>query len=204
MRFIFSRLFGVLSFVGIVLLSFVSTAFAAGAAAPDDNGIGELARPVYDAIMSGHYLAATALALALAIALAKRYAPGKLGTFLHSDPGGALAALGMAFFGAVATATAGGVGWGAFSWAMLGTAAKLAALAAGGYALIKKLVIEPFKASSWYQTKAPMWLKSALQFVLWMFDKPNAGVEATKAGDEAVAANPAGGTEAVVGKPETF
>lgn len=188
-----------LSLCLIMLFAFATTAFAAGAVAPDDGSLLDLARPVYDAIMGGHYIAAAAFALVLAVALVRRYAPdkSKVQTFVHSDAGAAVTTLLMAFGGAMATATLGGAAW---HWAMLWTSATVAFAAAGSYAIIKKLVIEPLQASAWY-AKAPAWLKAALQVVFWLFDKPDAVKAAEAAGDAAVAAKPGQGLAAVAGKP---
>lgn len=202
-----NQLFAMLSVVGLMLFSFVATAFAAGAATPDDGSLLDLARPVFDQIMKGHYIAAAAFALVLAVALVKRYHffGAKFDAFVHSDAGGALTTLVMSFGGAVATATMGDAPW---HWSMLWMSATVAFAAAGGYTIVKKLLVEPLRASTWYQTKAPEWFKAAMQVVLWIFDKKNAGADvqtdATKAGDAAVAANPPGGADAVVGKPEEF
>lgn len=199
------NILAMLSVVGLMLISFVATAFAAGAATPDDGSLLDLARPVFDEIMKGHYIAAAAFSLVLAVALFKRYAPGKLGAFAHSDAGGALTTLLMSFGGAVATATMGGATW---HWSMLWMSATVAFAAAGGYTMLKILIVEPLRASAWYKNKAPAWFKAALQVVFWVFDKrepaADAAADATKAGDDAVAANPPGGAESVVGKPEEF
>lgn len=207
---VLARIGAVLGLTMILLISFRAVSFAAGGAMPDDNGsLLEQARPIFDTIMAGHYLAGAAFALALAVALAKRWAPGKAGAFLHTDVGGTLATLVMSFFGAAATSLAAYKGFAGFSPAMLVTSAKVAAMAAGGYALIKKLIVEPFRASSWY-AKSPAWVKAGLQLVMWLFDKRAAQAEviadAEKAGEDAVKANPSGGTDSPsnLGKPDTF
>lgn len=192
----------------VALVSFIATAFAAGATVPEDGSIIDLARPVWDAIMAGHYVAGAALALCLTLALAKRYAPGKAGAFLNSDAGGALSLLGMAFFGAIATGTIAGEGWGGLSWGLALASAKVAAVAAGGFAIVKKLIVEPIRNSDWY-LNTPAWLKSLLQVVFWIFDKQTATdeviAEAEKAGEDAVKANPGTGAAKVIGRdPEKF
>lgn len=184
--------------VAAFLVSFTGTAYGAQAISPEDGSIIDLARPVFDQIMAGHWLAATALALVLAVALLKRYAPGKLGELVHSDAGGALSTLLMAFGGALATATMGGAAW---SWSMLWTALTVAVTAAGGYSLIKKLLVEPILKP--LAANGPLWLKPILAVVLWIFDKKDSGTieaEAKAAGDAAVAANPAPGADGVVGE----
>lgn len=189
----------------IMLVSFTATAFAAGAAAGPEESLLELLRPVYEAFASGHYVAAGALAVVLAVAALKRYAPGRAGAFLHSDVGGVTATLVVSFAGAIAAATGGGQAW---TWSIAWNAGGIAFAAAGGYAMIKKLIVEPLLASSWYQTRAPAWVKAIAKAVLWIFDKPAAGAEvireAEAAGADAVKANPSGGANAIAGEPEKF
>lgn len=187
-----------LASIGVFILAFTATAHASQAVAPDDGSLLDLARPIFDQVMAGHYIAATALALVFCVALAKRYAPGRVGDFIHSDPGGALATLLMAFGGALATATMGGAPW---TWGMLWAALTVAFAAAGGYALIKKLIVEPIRNSAWYRNRAPMWAKAALQVVFWMFDKKAVETDATKAGQDAVDAKPSTGVDGVLGNP---
>lgn len=195
----------VLALVAIMLVSFTATAFAAGAATNPEDSLLELLRPVYDAFAAGHYVAAGALAVVLAVAALKRYAPGRLGAFLKSDPGGVLATLAVSFAGAVAASTADGQAW---AWGIAWRAGGIAFAAAGGYAMIKKLAVEPLLASSWYQTRAPAWFRAAMRVVLWIFDKPAATAEvireAEAAGEDAVEASPSAGAEGIAGRPEKF
>lgn len=188
-----------LGFLGVVLLGFTVSAHAAGAVSPDDGNLLDLARPVFDEVMKGHYIAATALALILAVALVKRYAPGSIGKFVHSDMGGSLTTMLMAMAGAVATATVGGA---AFSWGILTTALTVGIAAMGGYTAIKRLVIEPLLRP--LAAKAPAWAQPIFSLVLWIFDRrfqddPVKTAEA--AGNAAVAASPSTGADAVAGQP---
>jgi len=195
----------VVMLAAIMLVSFTATAFAAGAATGDDGSILDLLRPVYDAFRDGHYVAAGALAVVLLVALIKRYAPGKIGDFVHSDAGGAATTLMISFAGTIAAATGAGQPW---TWSILWISGGIAFAAAGGYAVMKKLVIEPMLASSWYQDKVPSWAKAMLAVVLWVFDSragaDQAIAKAEKDGADAVAANPGTGADAVAGKPEKF
>ncbi len=188
-----------LGFLGVLLAGFVMSAHAAQAVAPDDGTLLDLARPIFDEIMKGHYIASAALALILAVALVKRYAPGKFGTFVHSDAGGSLTTLLMAFGGALATATMGGAMW---TWGMLPAAGQVAFFAAGGYVLIKKLIVEPLLKP--LAAKAPAWMQPLFAMVFWAFDRKvsetDALAGAKTAGDTAVLANPAGGVDAVTGE----
>ena len=195
-----------LAFIGLV--AFGATAFAAGVMTPDaSESITDLARPVYDAIVAGHYIASIALALVLTVALMRRYARGRFSVFLHSDIGGALATLLVAFFGAIAAGAVAGEGWGGLSVGLLIGSSKLAAMAAGGYTLIKKLIVDPIQASNWY-SNIPAWLRSILQVAFWVFDKQSSGeaaiAEAETVGAAAVASKPGAGTSASVDPFEKF
>jgi len=192
------RVIKIVSFAILALLGvFTATAFAANAVSPDDQSWLELLKPVYEAFMRGEKLYAGMLALVAAVALTKRYAPEKWGIakFVHSDPGGALLTLVASFGGAMATAISAGSLPG---WAMAKTAMLIAVGAAGGYSIIKKLLVEPFLRP--WAAKAPAWLRIPLNAVLWIFDRPMPVAKAEAAGQAAVDANPAGGVEAVTGK----
>jgi len=181
------------------LVAFAGVSHAATTAEPTDGSLLDLLKPVYDAFVAGNKIYAGALALVAALALLKRYAPGKFGAWLGTDIGGTLMALATSFFGAIATAFASGNT--PFSMGLVWTAAHIAAVAAGGYAIIKKLVYNPLIASTWYQTKAPIWAKTAIGMIGWIFEDSPAVTAAKAAGDAAVAANPAPGVAADVGKP---
>lgn len=185
---------------GVAVVGFTASAQTAQAAT-DDGNLLDLARPVFDEVMKGHYIAATALALVLTVALIKRYAPGKFGEFVHSDVGGSLTTLLASFGGALATATIGGAPW---SWSMLWAAGGIAVTAAGGYSLIKKLIVEPLLKP--LMPKLPAWAQPVLGIVLWIFDKPvsaaDAEASAKVAGDAAVALNPPSGADGVTGAPK--
>lgn len=188
-----------LGFAGVLLAGFLVSAHAAQVASPDEGSLLDLARPVFDEIMKGHYIAAAALALILVVALIKRYAPGKFGDFVHSDAGGSLTTLLMAFGGALATATMGGAAW---TWGMLPAAGKVAFFAAGGYVLLKKLIVEPILKP--LSTKTPAWMAPLWGLLFFAFDRKvseaDALAGAKAAGDAAVLASPAGGVDAVVGE----
>jgi hypothetical protein len=128
------------------------------------------------------------LALVLAVAAAKRYAPGKVGAWMATDVGGTATTLVMSFAGALATtlSTGGGV-----TWAMAKSAGLIAVGAAGGYAMIKKLVIEPFLKP--LSKKAPAWAQPIFQIVFWIFDRKTPVEKAEVAGEAAVVAKPAPG-----------
>lgn len=175
---------------------FTATAFAAAAAAPESESLLEMLRPVWEAFSQGKQLHAGMLALVVVIAAMKRYAPGKLGVWLATDIGGALTTLGMAFGASMAAATVDGAG---LSAAMVKSALGIAVGAAGGYSLVKKLVIEPFLKP--WSKKLPAWTAPIFAVVFWFFDKKSPVETAEAAGDEAVAKKPAEGVKSVAGAP---
>jgi hypothetical protein len=198
MRKLIAPLSALLGVCGVALIGFFATANAAQNMAPEDGNLFDLARPIFDQIMAGHYVAAAAFSLVLSVALVKRYAPGKFGEFVHSDPGGALTTLLMAFGGALATATMGGAPW---TWAMMWTALMVGVAAMGGYTAIKKLFVEPLLRP--LMAKAPMWMQPLFALVMWIFDKPMAATKSAEAaGTVAVAENPGTGVAAVTGEPK--
>ncbi len=188
----------------IGLASFGATAYAADSVAGAEASILDLLKPVYDAFRSGNYVSAGALAVILVVALLRRYAPGRIGKVMRSNFGGALSTFLVAGAGSLAASAANGI----WNWQMLSTAGGIAVTAVGGYTVIKKLVVDQLLASTWYNTKAPAWLKAALRVVLWIFDKPTADADtiaaAEKAGKDAVAAKPSAGADGVVGPSEKF
>jgi hypothetical protein len=184
---------------GFAAAAFASTsvAVAAAPAATPDPGLLDLARPVYEAVLHGQWYLAAALALVLVVALVRRYAGPRV-PFLHSDAGGALLALVGSYGGAVATALA--AGGAVFSAHLAWVALTVAIAAAGGYSLIKKLIITPFLVP--WAAKAPAWLKPLLAIVIWIFERPDPVSQATAAGDAAVAAHPSTGVGGILGKAD--
>lgn len=176
-------------FLTVASISFFGTgvAFAAG----EDGNLLDLARPVFDAVMSGHYAYAAALALVLAVALARRYG-AKQWPWLAGDVGGTLLVLVGSFGGAAATALTGGA---AVSLGLVWTSIQVAAGASGGYTMIKRLVI-PTLAK--LVSKLPPLFQKPFKLILWMFEGNAA--KAGAAGQAAVAANPASGLEGLAGK----
>lgn len=190
-------------FVVGLMLAFSATAFAATAVAPTDSSWTDLLQPVWDAFRAGHYAAAGASAVVLAVALAKKYLPGKAGGFLNGKIGSSIAVLVGSFAGSVAVATSDGTGLG---WNVVKAAGAVSIAAAGGYTLIKDLLIDPLTSSAWYANKAPAWLKACMGVVLFVFssknpDAPAMEKAASDAGKAAVAANPPTGAAGVAGKP---
>lgn len=125
----------------------------------------DLAKALFEAISQGRWDLVAALVVVLIVLVVRRFGPSKI-PFLRTDAGGVILVLATALSGAVASALAAGQ---VFSLALLYTAFKIAAAAAGGYSMIKKLV--------W-----PLILK------LFGTKKPleHVAAEATAAGDAAV------------------
>lgn len=189
----------------ILVFGFSATAFAQSQTLGEQETLLDLARPVFDAIMSGSYLAAAAFALVFAVALFKRYAPGRAGAFARSDVGGVATTFAMSFFGAAATSLLAFKGWAGISLAMLKMSAGVAFLAIGGYVGVKKFLL-PLLAP--YLAKLPAWAQPMVKLVLWFFDRHDPAKreldKAKTAGDKAVEANPPQGADSVTGKPEQF
>lgn len=201
MRNIASRLTVLLAAAIALVATFAGVSFAAGAAEPADGSLLDYLQPIYDAFKSGNKPYAAALTVVLGLALLKRYGD-KLGArfsaFIKGDVGGALLALAMSFAGAVAVALHSG----AFAMSVLWAAGGVAVTAAGGYTLIKKLIMDPLFASAWYKT-APAWAKAAIGVVGWIFGEATSTAipDAEAAGKAAVTASPAQGEAAAIGTP---
>lgn len=188
----------VLTTVGLV--SFSATAFAADAVTPaDSTSLLDLLKPVYEAFSGGHYAYAAALGVVVLVALVKRYLAPKF-PWLNSDAGGSAMALLAAFGTALASALA--APGATVSLAVLESALLVGVGAAGGYAVIKNLIIDPILVP--LEAKAPNWAKPILALVLWIFDKGQAALdESVDAGNAAVAAKPATGIAGASGAAPT-
>lgn len=180
--------------VGIALVGFVAfaaTASAATVVVPEDGTLLDLAKPFYEAIMGGQWWLAAMFGLILATTAAKRYLPGKAGLWVNGEYGQPLTVVVLAFGGAAA-ATLVAMGPGAMlSGALAWSALKIAVAAAGGYTLLKQLVV-PLLVK--IEPKVPVWLRWIFPMLLWAFSKPPAKATAEAAGNDAVVANPPAGT----------
>ncbi len=186
----------------VTLLSFGAVAHAQTVVAAPDGSILDLARPVFDAFSGGHYAYAAALLVILGVALVKRYL-GDRYAWLHSDVGGTAMALIVASATAMAAALAapGAV----VTFGLLKTALLVGVGAAGGFAVLKALVIEPILKP--LAAKAPAWMQPLFAVLFWVFDKTPAAqaaaetAKAEAAGTAAVAAAPGAGVTAALGQP---
>ena len=160
-----------------MLLSFVGTSVAFA----QSEGLAELAKPVLDAVLSGQYVYAAALALVLGVALLRRYG-GSRWPLLASRK----AAPFLVLVGSLAAALATGISAGSTLTATtLWAAVKVAVSAAGGYSLLKA-VLKPL------EDRAPAWL-SPVFVVAGLIFRSKEG--ATKAGQKAVDDDPSKGTD---------
>ena len=184
----------------MALLAFNGTALASDAVTGADGSWLDLARPVFDALSGGHYAYAGALLIIVIAALVKRYLGDKV-AWLHTDAGGSA----LALVTAAATATAAGLAapGATLSLGLLKTSLAVGVGAAGGYAVLKNLIVDPILVP--LETKAPAWAKLPLALITWVFDHGTSGQQAiaaaTAAGTAAVAASPAPGAASVTGTP---
>jgi hypothetical protein len=190
-----------LSLAVIALLAFTGTALAAGAVAPEDGSILDLAKPVFEAVMSGQYWYAAAGALVLLVTAVRRYGakwfPRALG-WTNSSWGTPALVLLASFGGALATAAAAGAGP---SLEVLKVALGVAVAAAGGWKLAKELAVPLLTA---LRDKLPAWARPLIDVALWAFQRPSRDADAAAAGDAAVAANPPTGIAGVTGEPKDW
>jgi len=181
------------------LFSFKSVAFAADQAVPNDASALDLLKPVWQAFAHGDYLYAGCLAIVLAVALLRRY--GTNWKWMHTDAGSALLVLSGSLGASLAAHLADG---GHLTMGMVWSALKIAFGAAGGYTVVKHLLVEPVVKP--LQKMLPPWAQPIFGVVLWVFDRKavagsDALADADKAGQVAVEANPSKGVEDVIGKP---
>lgn len=176
----------------VFLFCFTASAIASAGVVPtDDSTIQEMLRAVVDAFQSGHKLYAGMIALSVTVLLVKKLAPKwkALDQKVHTDVGGATLTLVGSFAAAMATNMAAGNY--EPSWPMARAAIYIAIGAAGGYTLIKKLIVEPILRP--LSKKAPAWARPIFAMVFYIFDKKTPVEEAEAAGEKAVAEKPATG-----------
>lgn len=191
------KIIGIIGFPVLILAALAGSSLAAGAVVPEDGSLVDVLRPLWEAISGKQWWLTAALGLVASVTLLKKYAPaGKVRDFINTDHGSALLVLVGAFGGALATTLGGGA---AMSPQMAVDALQVALTAAGGYALINKLLVQPLLRSEWYANKAPAWLKAVISAATWIFTKPDVVREAEKKGEEAVKNNPAPGIDGPAG-----
>lgn len=179
-----------------LVLAFGGVAFAADAVDPASSTTMDILKSVYNAFAGGHYAYCGALGLMLGVALIKRYFGTHPASWFHSDVGGTSMTL-LGAFGASLTASL--AGGGPLTLGLMKTALLVGVGAAGGYSILKKLVVEPILRP--LAAKAPASMQFLFQAIFWIFDKPDPIAAAESAGQAAVEAAPAQGAESIVGKP---
>lgn len=169
---------------------FAATSFAGTVAQGDEQSWLELLRPVYDSFKSGQYLLAGMTALLVVVALLRKYAGSipkvgpSIAKFLATDVGGVVMTLVASFATSMSIQLANA----GVSWSMTKTAAVIAVGAAGGYSMIKKLLVEPL-LRPWYEKSTGI-VHTVLGIALYLFTSPDPVAKAEAAGTAAVAATP--------------
>lgn len=197
-----SRLYAPVVLIVTFLGAFTATSYAAAETVGDDPAFLDLAKSVYEAFANHQYSLMVTLAVVLLIALFKRYAPGRVGKFVHGNTGGTL----MTLVGGAALA---------MSAALVAPDARLTfdilkaglvtgIMAAGGYAVIKNVFVKPILVR--LEGIAPAWMKPLFDVILWVFDhsrsvQAKAIAKAEAAGTAAMTNKPSTGVQGVVGKP---
>lgn len=177
----------VLAFLGLIavcVLSFSATAHAAGAVTPADGSLLDYLTPVINAFRDGSYLYAGSIALVGAVAVFRRYAPRywpSAAEWSATDAGGAILTLIGAFGASMAAALLNSND--AFTWPIAWHSLQIAAGAAGGYAIIKAVIIKPYLLK--LADKGPQWLHYPMQVILWVFQETG---KEPSASEQAVAA----------------
>lgn len=183
------------------LLGFTVTAHAAGAVLGDDTPMIDLVKAVLQAFTQHEWSLSAPLVVILLVAVAKRYFGDKV-KFLHTDLGGSLTALLMATASTLVAAL--GTSGTSITAVLLWHALRTGITAAGGYAVLKNVLVDPILKP--IADRAPAWLRPILGVLLFAFDHgadaiPPAILVADKAGADAVAATAGTGVGGVVGKP---
>lgn len=172
----------IVAFVIAFLALFTGTALAASAAAPDQQSLLDLARPIFDAVVHGQWWVAASAAVILLCALARKHMPARWTSGVKGDIIGTGMAFLVAFAGAIGTW---GVAPGAvMSMAVILTALKVGVAAIGGYNIIHKL-------ASWAVAsgKLPAWALPIVKLLTTLIGS-DAVKKAEAAGEKAVAADP--------------
>ncbi len=170
----------------VFLAAFTGTAFAADVVTDPDTS--EVLRQIFDAVVHGQWwVAASAVVIGLC-GLARKYMPESWKTGAKGDVVGIATTFGIATAGAVITTLA--APGAAMSIAVIATAAKIGAVAIGGWNVLHKVI-------GWLVAwdKMPAWAKSILGLVASLIGS-SAVKKAEEAGSTAVAANPAPGMSA--------
>lgn len=155
----------------------------------------DLASAILKAVQGGNYVLAAALALVVTVGLVRQFSPW---SWVRTDLGASLLLFGASFGGALATTAA---SWTAPTWALVYAAFKVGYLAAGGFTVLKKLVLPLLGVLS----NKVEWLKKPLELVTKII---STGIgtspirKAELAGQTAVKSKPGVGISGVIGEPK--
>ncbi len=169
--------------VGFAAVAHASTGVDGG----DSTAIGELLRALVDAFQTKNPTLIGVATIVLGVAAVKKWG-GKRFPWIGKSPFPELMVLVTSFATTVGALVEAGSALGD----AVTPAFKLAAAAAGGYAIVA--AIGRAALDKW-GAKLPGWIVTALNAVLWLFAKPGAAAvaKAAKAGDDAVKADPPAG-----------
>lgn len=192
-------------FAALAVAWFTATSYALAAVAGDptpatDPSIWDLLKPIYNAFQSHQYGLMVPLVVVVIVASARRWLGDKW-AFLHTDAGGSLLVLaGAAATASIPALSVPGAHW---SFDLLKTSLLVGLTAAGGYAALKNLIVDPFLKP--LAAKYPAW-SPIFDLIFWVFShaadaSQDAAKKAETAGAAAVVASPAQGASAVLGKP---
>ena len=162
-----------IAFLGLIaacLITFTATAHAAAAVSPSDGTLLDYLTPVIQAFRDGSYIYAGSIALVVMVAVFRRYAPRywpAAGGWSATDAGSAIITLVGAFGASMVAALA--TDHDAFTWALAWHSLEIAFGAAGGYTVIKHVIVEPYLLKC--AGKGPAWLHYPMQMILWIFQE---------------------------------
>ena len=165
-------LYPVTAFV-VALVSFTAVAHAATLVEPTNGSLLTLLQPILSAFEHGQKLYAGCLALVAIVALVRRFVKAP---WVDTDWGAAGLTLVGSFAATLGAHLAGGV---SVSWSAVWGALSVAFGAAGGYTMVKHLLVTPYMEN--FATKGPRWLHAPLKLVLWIFQEavPDAPAKAS-------------------------
>ncbi len=174
----------------IFLGCFTGTALAQTAAT--DPATSEVLRQIFEAVLHSRWWGAAAASVVGVCAAVRHYLPEDWKTSVKGDIVGVALAFVTAFAGAIANwALAPGAD---MSFDVLATAAKIGAVAIGGFTVVHKVI-------GWLMAwdKLPAWLRPILAIIATVIGS-SAVKKAEAAGEAAVAADPARGMAGAIGK----
>lgn len=158
-----------LAFVYLVLLITVRVAQAAAelatVAAANQDPLVELVRLLWVAITGGEFISIVVALLVIISSLLARFGV-HLSKWFGTGAGRAVITLLVAFSGGLSSALAVGT---PITWGVLRTVIVFALTAAGGYSLIKALIVEPL--TPWMRDRAPEWLRLIWRGLTWVYDR---------------------------------